>query len=652
MEFSELALERPILPAKLKQFEKKNIYTVDDLVYRYPKYFLDFSKESDITSCNNGDNVALHIIIDKVTLKESASKKKYVKAECREYNTKYQIDILWFNTYIYNQIEDLHGLEAIVCGNIKIDNKNVTIIEPAFFTTDTDNGFRIYPVYKKVEGMSDDYLKTIIEASLNQYESSESIEEDILNDWGIITEKQLLKNLHEPKCVEDIINANHRLIFEKLYNFANKMIGDAKEIERKSSIKPLNLNKTNQFIQMFPYELTSDQQKVVKEFVEKAQKGKRINALIQGDVGSGKTVCAFLLMLSMADNGYQSVLMAPTGVLAKQHYEEFKSYVEPLGLKVAYLDGNVKTKEKKEILSKIKNGELNFLIGTHSVIGEDVEFNNLGLTVVDEEHKFGVIQRESLKKKASEGVHSISMSATPIPRSLSLTIYGEALDIYTIETVPSGRKPVKTVIVNDDISIFRFMEQEIAKGHQCYIVCPLIEDKASKDPDEIPPESVEVVRDKATKYFEIKGIKVDVITGKMKDDEKSAIIERFKNNESQILIATTIIEVGVNVPNATVIAIMGSERFGLAGLHQLRGRVGRSNLQSYCILKSYEKNNPRLQAMCNTTNGFKIAEIDLALRGTGDFLGTRQSGDDENITLALKYPKYYELIKEYIRERK
>jgi len=355
-------------------------------------------------------------------------------------------------------------------------------------------------------------------------------------------------------------------------------------------------------------------------------------------------------MFSMADNGFQSVLMAPTGVLAKQHFKELSSYSEKYGYNTVYLGGDLKAKEKKEVLKKIKSGEAHFIIGTHAVISDNVEFKNLALTIVDEEHKFGVIQRETLRKKASEGVHSISMSATPIPRSLALTLYGDAMDIYTISTMPNGRLPVKTAVTNENKAIFSFMQKEIEKGHQCYIVCPLIENDT--DDDRELPESVEEIYQKVCDYFLIhnKNIKASVITGKMNDEEKSRIIGEFSKNETQILIATTIIEVGVNVPNATVIAIMNAERFGLAGLHQLRGRVGRGNLQSYCILKSKELENERLQVMCETTDGFKIAQEDLKQRGTGDILGVKQSGEDENVKLMLKHPKIYEAIREYVRE--
>lgn len=651
MEFSDLQLDKPMTTQKINQFKRKGIYTVDDLVFTFPKKYVDYSHVITLNEAVSGEKAAMKVIVKDV-VRRMGQKAGYVDAICREYETRNPITVRWFNPYIYSSIEPFIEKEVAVCGIFRDDGWGPQIINPDIFSIDLDRSFGVFPVYRKIQGVSDEYFQRVLQASIEQFVPEETIEEKARETFGVIPIDELINNLHNPHNQEDVKKASKRLVFERLYRFADRMVKDANAVEKKTNIKPMILSKTNEFIQAFPYELTGDQKAVVGKLVKSAQEGKRINALIQGDVGSGKTICAFLTMAAFADNGYQSALMAPTGVLAKQHYEELCSYIAPLGFTAVYLDGGLKAKEKREILEKIKDGTADFVIGTHSVISDNVEFKNLGLTVVDEEHKFGVIQRENLKKKADEGVHSISMSATPIPRSLALTLYGDALDIYTIHQMPNGRKPVKTAVVNNEISAFRFMEQEIGKGHQCYVVCPLIdgEDMVDSD-DKEAPESVESVSKKIDNFFSPKGIKAEVVTGKMTNDEKTAIIDRFKNNETQILIATTIIEVGVNVPNATVITIMNAERYGLAGLHQLRGRVGRSSLQSYCILKSSEQNNPRLTAMVDTTDGFKIAEADLKLRGTGDFLGTKQSGDDGNIKLMMKYPDYYNKIKAYIKAK-
>ena len=558
----------------------------------------------------------------------------------------------WFNPYVFNTIYEMKGREVIVGGMYINDEWGMQINNPELFTDDIENGPSIYPIYQKIQGMSSDYLMGLINAAIKQYNKPDSLDSEIRNKFGIIDEQRMIQCLHRPKSPDDIRMANKRLIFESLYPLAYKMEEDNLNSARISTVIPKKLNNFNKFIGNLPYELTDDQKKIITEICKDAKKGKRINALVQGDVGSGKTIVAFSLMIMMNDNGYQAALMAPTGILATQHYQEIKKYVEPLGLKAVLLQSGMKKSEEKKVLKSIESGEADFVIGTHSIISDKVTFKNLGITIVDEEHKFGVAQRENLTKKADEGIHNISMSATPIPRSLALTIYGSAVDVYTIESMPNGRKPVKTAISKTDAQAFRFMEKEINEGHQCYIVCPMIGDPEfeADENDEKNITSVEDVYKIATEYFKEKNVEISMITGKMKDDEKKAIIDDFSANKTQILIATTIIEVGVNVPNATVITIMNAERFGLAGLHQLRGRVGRSNLQSYCILRSSDEENPRLAAMLKTTNGFEIAEEDLKLRGTGDFLGTRQSGIEKNVMLMLKYPIFYNQIKEYVRK--
>ncbi len=650
MEFEELELDKPITTTKLNQFKKKGINNVDDLILTFPRSYTDYSHAVTLRDAVSGDKVAMVVVVRDV-VKRMGSRVPYVDIVCREEETRNQVIVRYFNMlYMYDRFIDCIDKTLVVCGKYSDTEYGKQIINPEVFTDDVENALHIYPVYRKIAGMSDEYFNNVMNAALLQYEPEEELSDRLRSNFNLIGKAELISSIHRPKTGEDIKQASKRLVFERLYKFASKMVEDASGINRVSTIRPTSLTKTNELIKVFPYDLTSDQKEVITSLITTAQEGKRINALIQGDVGSGKTICAFLLMFAMADNGYQSALMAPTGVLAKQHYEELKGYAEKLGFTTVYLGSELKASEKKQIYAQIKSGEADFVVGTHSVISDAVEFKNLGLTVADEEHKFGVVQRETLKKKAGEGVHSVSMSATPIPRTLAMTLYNGALDIYTIMQMPNGRKPVKTAVVKDDISIFRFMEKEISMGHQCYVVCPLITDSDTASDDEEPPVSVEEALNNINNYFGIRGIKAEAVTGKMKDEEKSIIIDRFKKNETQILVATTIIEVGVNVPNATVITIMNADRFGLAGLHQLRGRVGRSSLQSYCILKSDQDNNPRLEAMVSTTNGFEIAEADLKLRGTGDFLGTRQSGDDENIKLIMKYPTYYQRIKEYVEK--
>lgn len=631
---------------KIKQFEKRGITNTKELLEFYPRKYEDHRTPLTPLDVKDKDNCTMILHINNIRNKQSS-----VVAECIESKTDKTVNVVWFRMpYMYQKIVNLFNMDVLVSGKYTDGQWGRQFINPTTFTTDIAGHLKIVPVYKAINGMSKDYLDQTIETALNLEVNEDFVTEEIRNHFGIIPQEYLYRLIHRPRNEEDIIQAQHRIIFNELYHFAEEMEERNAGVITSSPFIPIKLTNCNKLIQMLPYDLTNDQKKVVRDVVEKAKRGERVNALIQGDVGCGKTITAFLLMLAMSDNGYQSVIMAPTGVLARQHYEELEEMVKPFGLKCAYLASKMKAVDKKITLNAIKNGEVQFIVGTHSCIADNVEYNNLGLTVVDEEHKFGVKQREKLKEKANMGVHSISMSATPIPRSLALSLYSGSLDVFTIKTMPNGRKPVATYLMQDDESIFSFLEQEIHNGHQGYIVCPQItsEECDIDNEDKETPESVEEVFEKVNAYFTPRGIKVGCITGKAKDDEKSEIIDGFNRNEFQILIATTIIEVGVNVPNATVMAIMSADRFGLAGLHQLRGRVGRSNLQSYCLLKSSDESNERLNVMCQTNDGFKIAEQDLMLRGTGDFIGTKQSGDNDKVRLMMKYPRLYEEIKKFI----
>lgn len=644
MELSVLAL--PI--KKQQQLEKKKIYTIEDLINYFPRKYYDFRTPRTLRDAKNGERCAMVVLVREVLRKD-----RYIEVVARERETRNQVSIKWFHQdYRYNELSGLTGMEAVVCGRFISNEWGASFLNPDVFTTDSEKGLGIYPIYSKVRGMSDQYLSQTIDRALTIMDIEETADDRAMELFGLIPSRDIYRYLHHPKTDKEIGAARKRVVFDTLYHFAEEMIKSEEEDRKDSPFIPRALTNCNRLILSLPYALTDDQKDIISGFIEKARRGERIHALLQGDVGSGKTVVAFLLMMAMSDNGFQSVLMAPTGILARQHYEELTRYISPFGPSAVYLSGDVKGKERTEVLRKIRTGEAQFIVGTHAVISKGVEFHDLGLTVVDEEHRFGVLQREALREKASEGVHSISMSATPIPRSLALTMYGDSFDIYTISTMPAGRRSVITRQMAEDEEVFRGIYEEILKGHQAYIVCPLIEDPDTiQDDEKAPPESVKDVYEKALSFFP-PDVEIDVITGKMKDDEKRERIEAFREGTTKILIATTIIEVGVNVPNATVIGIMDADRFGLAGLHQLRGRVGRSSLQSYCYLRSGDTDNKRLQVMCSTTDGFVIAQEDLRLRGSGEFIGTRQSGSDSNIELALRYPRFYNDIRNYIKEKR
>lgn len=636
--------ELEITSIKKKQLEKKGINSVEELLKYIPAHYCDFRKQVSLSSINKSACCSITGKVDDIF-----EGKGHISVFVIDDKSMKRLRVTWFNKkYLSKKLHELYKQRVIVAGNIKYNEEYhlYEVVNPIIFSNEIEKNQIIYPIYSKIPGMSDDYLKGLIKQALS-LEYKETYSKKMLNDYKLVSKERMLKGIHTPDNTDDIVKSKRRIVFDDMYYFINELnrthtgCVDTPYIVKK-------VDKVREYIKNLPYEATADQKETVNAIVKKMRTGKRVNSLIQGDVGCGKTLICFCIMIALSENGFQSVLMAPTAVLAKQHYLELKKKAEPLGLKVCLLCSDLKTKEKRNIINGIASGEYDIIIGTHSVISSEVKYKSLGLTIVDEEHKFGVMQRELLKKKADDGVHSLSMSATPIPRTLAMTIYGNEVDVYNIKTLPNGRKPVKTSVSNNDDEIFNLIRKEILNGHQAYIVCPLIEDSDSELMTDV--ESVESAEKIAHKYLDdIPNLKIGIINGKMKQDEIDEEISRFSRNEYQVIISTTIIEVGVNVPNATIICIRDAERFGLSGLHQLRGRVGRSNLQSYCILKSNDIYNPRLSVMCQTTDGFEIANKDLELRGTGDFIGTKQSGQDKYVMLMIAYPKLYQSIVEYIK---
>lgn len=639
MDLSEINVTK----AKEKQFNSKGIYSVEDLLRYLPRKYYDFTTPISLDDYKEKEMCA--IVGDFLDFRIAS---KCIYATIRDDISMKMFRVVWFNqSYLAEKLDYMCGCKVIVCGVVSYNEvyDNLSINNPIIFSDQIEENKVIYPVYSKISGMADKYLLSTIETALSIVDKTEPYDDDILNTFHLVKEYEMYQKIHRPKTIEDIQQGKYRLVFEKLYKFSDLLEQDAVHT---SSVSPYiihNLEKTNSFIASLPYKLTIDQQKVLDELVETAKVGKHINALVQGDVGCGKTIVAFILMMAMADNGYQSILMTPTSVLAEQHYKELSGYAESVGFKAAFFTPTLKAKERRLMLEGIKNGTYDFVVGTHAVLNKDVVFKNLGLTVVDEEHKFGVEQRIGVLKES--GTHSVTMSATPIPRTLALSTYGKATSIHTIESMPNGRLPVKTGIYSSDKNIFQFMINQIKEGRQCYIVCPLKNENEKLE----DVESVQEVYSKALHFFDGTGIRTEFLTGGMTKEQTEDIIGRFTRNETQVLIATTIIEVGVNVPNASVITIRNAERFGLATLHQLRGRVGRGSYQSYCILQSTDKENERLKAMVETTSGFEIAKKDLEIRGSGDFIGTKQSGENECVMLMLSYPKLYARIEKYVEDK-
>lgn len=637
-----------VIPAKAKQFESRNIFSVEDLLSFLPRKYNDYSK---LTGFLPPDQVSC--IMAKVDHVEQR-KQDSLLAVCYEKESGIRVNVWWFGagSWRYRQVSQLVGCTAYVFGKAEysFDYKSYTITHPEVFDI-APNSLRIYPVYKTIPGMAYSYLTEKMAAALKECRlESEMLPTDILRRADVVSMPEALLYLHSPLTQSQIEKGQKRILLNDLLYFAienekNKggnLLGSAFNV--KSSFL------TREIESGLPYTLTNGQKETVQRLIESAREGRRLNALIQGDVGCGKTIICALVAAAMIGSGYQVVLMAPTQVLARQHYETFCELFTPRHIPVAFLDTSLKPKEKKSTLESIASGEARIIVGTHSCISKDVTYKNLALTIVDEEHKFGVKQREAIMQKAAAGVHSITMSATPIPRSYAQAVYGDSVQIYTINEKPAGRKDVLTGIGRDEEKTFRFLEAEILqRGHQAYVVCPMI------DPNEKTPDvkSVEEVSKKYRDRLEHLGIRIATLTGKDKKEKTEETIRAFQAGEIHILIATTVIEVGVNVPNATTMIISNAERFGLSGLHQLRGRVGRGDAQSYCVLQSNATSGDaaaRLQIMCSTNDGFKIAAEDLKLRGPGDFLGTQQSGMNKYVTLMVQYPDMYKQCVGYARE--
>lgn len=630
-----------VIPAKIKQFNSKKIYSVEDLLRFLPRKYYDFRNPKRIVDLEVNEIEAVIATITEI--------KKYPKMLRITLKDDYGAT-MYAVFFQYSYVERLLdvGSKYIFYGKITIPDGffRKQVINPKF-SKDISKYKKIIPIYSAIKGMSDDYLLNKIESGLAATSKSEYLDSDIVKEFNLVRSFEADRILHQPKTMEELEKAKERLVFDELFKFS--LITDYEYLSADKSCK-YKIDKSElfeKFLKTLTFDLTqgeNSQEETIRNILSKMKKGERTNSLVQGDVGCGKTIVATILMLIMSENGYQSALMAPTTVLAQQHYNDISKQLAPFGIKCAFLGGKMKAKEKREALASIKTGEAKIIIGTHAVISKDVEFDKLALTIVDEEHRFGVVQRRLLEKKTAEGIHSIIMSATPIPRSLAITIYGSIMDVYTIKKMPKGRKPVITNIEKDTIKSYEFMLEEIKKGRQCYVVCPLIEESDSERMTDVQ-STEEEVREIMDYFKKEPSVRICQINGKMKQEEINNALLDFAAHEYDIIVSTTIIEVGVNVPNSTVILIKNSERFGLAQLHQLRGRVGRGEHQSYCILQTNKEEVERLIVMTETTDGFKIAEKDLLLRGMGDFIGTKQTGENKAVMLMLAQPDLYNKIK-------
>lgn len=633
-----------ITPRKASQFAAKGICTVQDLLMFYPTKYLDF--RNPISLADGKQYAGQHVAVRGQVVSTRVINGKHFMLRLSDGNNF--CSVFWFNqSYRARQFSVGQMLAVGGIASWSDEYKSMTISAPDFVSCDLQTAFCIKPIYRKIKGMSDEYLLDAIALALPYIRKcvSDPLTEEQRNALRVPELARCVRMAHAPQDENDIMLSRRRRAVDVLYPFCYGL--EVKKAEA-AKVSPFRIKNAAAVVRKaqneLPFELTEDQNKAVRHVLEEMQLGNRVDALVQGDVGCGKTVVAQIAALGMAMNGYQCAVMCPTLVLAGQHYDDFTNFLAKFGYTVVFLHGGMKVREEKAALAKIASGEANVVVGTHSIFSDKVKFKKLGLTIVDEEHRFGVEQREGLKQKAKEGVHNISMSATPIPRTLATTLYGEGTEIVNIHTMPAGRKPVKTIVWSNENTCMESVYKQIKQGHQCYVICPLIEDS---DSDALAGvESVETTAQNLKAWFaKYPGVRIEAISGDMKAKDVQAGIDKFAAGSADILISTTIVEVGVNVPNSTVIVIKNAERFGLAQLHQLRGRVGRSSFQSYCVLLSQDKENERLQTMAATTDGFKIAEKDLELRGTGQILGVKQSGKDMYMETMLKYPKLYKEIR-------
>lgn len=637
---------------KIEQLNNKNIFSLEDLVKWLPRTYHDFRIPKTVREIKDGEILSMHLMVYKIEEKPTSRGTNMVIVKCKDANSDL-ISINYFNaTYVLKNLRQ--GESYLFCGKVSLNlfagREYWTMTNPFRFSQDIQSLKRIFPVYKKVKGMSDDFLINAIQQAVVLIDKDDYLEHSLQKDFGLLSYSDAISEIHAPMNPEGIENAKRRYLFDDLFffnfNLREKYLAEARTSEYRFRTYPT----VRKYLATLPFQLTEGQNDALRKIGQAAKEGRRVNALVSGDVGSGKTEVAKLSMLMAYDSGYQSVMMAPTNVLAKQHYADLVKSFEPLGIKVAFLAGDTKVSEKKKLYKAIESGEIHMVIGTSAVISKEVVYDKLALTVVDEEHRFGVVQREALKEKAMEGVHCVSMSATPIPRTLAMSLYGDSIDVLTINSMPLGRKPIQTFEMDNDDDVNAFLAQEIQKGHQAYVVCPLIEESDNEKIADV--ESVEVAYKKLCNYFDKLNIKVSMVSGKMKQAEIDEALADFAANKSQILVSTTIIEVGVNIPNTTVICLKNAERFGLAQMHQLRGRVGRNSLQSYCILQLGTRTEiaiKKAETMCTTNDGYVIAQKDLELRGTGDFIGTSQSGENKYVMLMLANPDLNAKIKESIK---
>lgn len=623
------------------KLNKLGIYTVQDLMLYFPKKHIDYSSRTLIRDLKEGETTTVFGYIKSVSAFNTQKKLSVVKVTVADESGR--LDLSFFqaksNRFMLERTKSQFPINAgiMLSGKVKRNNYDgkLTFDKPTYsimtgeFLEDKNSNLniaRIVPIYTVCEDLSIKVLRRAIFNAIQKYKDEiENVIPDFMREKiGLLDKKTAVEQIHFPESQELLEQARFSLIFEELFLIQLKMVRIREQNSHNHSALALKIKEkglVKEFIDNLPFELTGAQKKAVNEILNDLNSDVPMARLLQGDVGSGKTVVATIMLLAGVENGYQGALMAPTEILAQQHYNNLQQWLSPMGISVGLFLGSQGKKIREKFRTDLRNGQMNIAVGTHALIQEDVDFNNLGAIVVDEQHRFGVKQRNVLKKK-SQNPQMLTMTATPIPRTLALTVHGD-LDLTIIDELPKGRKPIKTSLVTSHRGVYELIQSEIDAGRQAYVVYPLIEESETLSAKAATIEAERLQKEVFPQY------KIGLLHGKLKNDEKEQVMKDFKDKKYDILVSTTVVEVGVDVPNATVMLIENAERFGLSQLHQLRGRVGRNSLQSYCILHTSTKSQEtreRLNIMTQTNDGFVIAEKDLQLRGPGEFLGTRQSG--------------------------
>lgn len=636
-------------PRKAQKLNKLGIFTLKDLIYYFPRQFEDRNNLKKIFELQNEDKATIKVVIAGISTSSPRKGMNITKVDVRD-ETGYAKLVFFNQDYVKNTFKP--GDTILVFGKVKKEFKSIELssCEVEFLTKSPKNTCKIMPIYPLTYGVTNKEVMSMIKTALSDpnLEIKEYLPKRIIEKYKLCSIDYAIKNMHIPTSKEALKIALYRIVFEEFLILQLGLFTFKNGIDDIDGIKFEENKMLETILDSLPFKLTGAQSRSLDEIIKDMNSDSVMNRLVQGDVGSGKTVVALLALAYCVLNGYQGALMAPTEILAEQHYISLTETLKDFGMNVELLVGSLTKKQKEKVLEKVKNNEVDILIGTHALIEDKVEFNKLGLVITDEQHRFGVRQRNKLSSKG-DNPDILVMTATPIPRTLALILYGD-LDISIIDELPPGRQPIETIAIDKkkrDNAYNSLVRTEVEKGRQVYIVCPLVEESEAIE----AKAAVDLVEELKTQYFS--DLRVGLLHGKMKGSEKDSIMKSFKNKEIDILVSTTVIEVGVNVPNSTLMIIENAERFGLAQLHQLRGRVGRGRHKSYCILIYASKSEvcrQRMSIMEETNDGFKISEKDLEIRGPGEFFGTRQHGLPElKVANIFKHMKILKLAQQEAR---